>query len=237
MGDQGKYQVKLHMKTLFKISIMEIAVSLLNYSINTLKFFLRKKIIKKNKNNLVHQKLPDMWCMHLVCISFSCFSPKAFGNLQGSVDNVLEAFDATVISLKKALYFVLLRESRQYLQEKVPLGPNSYTHRRDIVFSQAVRESERRRGKGGRRGGEGGRRGGEGGRRGGEGGRRGGEGGGRGGEGGRRGGEGGRRGGEGGRRGGEGGRRGGEGGRRGGEGGRRGGEGGAPFERSGFLLV
>ena len=84
-----------------------------------------------------------MWCMHLVCISFSCFSPKAFGNLQGSVDNVLEAFDATVMSLKKALYFVLLRESRQYLQDKVPLGPNSYTHRRDIVFSQAVRESGR----------------------------------------------------------------------------------------------
>ena len=62
----------------------------------------------------------------------------AVGNLQGSVDNVLEAFDATVVSLKKALYFVLLRESRQFLQEKVPLGPNSYTHRRDIVFSQAM---------------------------------------------------------------------------------------------------
>ena len=75
-----------------------------------------------------------------VCIHSPALSPKAVGNLQGSVDNVLEAFDATVVSLKKALYFVLLRESRQFLQEKVPLGPNSYTHRRDIVFSQAVRE-------------------------------------------------------------------------------------------------
>ena len=67
-------------------------------------------------------------------------TPKGFGNLQGSVDNVLKAFDDAVISLKKALYFVLLKDSRHYLQEKVPLGPNSYTHRRDIVFSQAVRE-------------------------------------------------------------------------------------------------
>lgn len=61
-----------------------------------------------------------------------------FSQVKDPIFNFLTCLGEVVGSLRRALLFILVKESYRLVTEKVPIGIKSYKHRRDIVFSHTV---------------------------------------------------------------------------------------------------